>query len=140
MLLGTHHIAIIATDYSRSKKFYTEVLGFKLLREQYREHNNTWRADLLCENTQIELFGHPDAPARPNYPEAAGLRHLAFNVPDIDAAVAQLRQHKIPVEPVRIDPLTGTRYTFFTDPDKLPLELCEPRRSDMECGGSSPTS
>ena len=126
MLLGTHHIAIIATDYARSKDFYTRILGFKLLREHYREDRKTWRADLLLNNnTQIELFGFPDAPARPNYPEAAGLRHLALATDNIDDTVARLEKHKIPVEPIRTDPATQKRYTFFTDPDKLPLELYE---------------
>ncbi|MDR1788857.1 MAG: VOC family protein [Opitutaceae bacterium] len=127
-LLGLHHTALIATDYPRSKKFYTEILGFRLLREEFRQHNQTWRADLLNGSIQIELFGHPSAPPRPTLPEAAGLRHLAFAVPNLDAAIATLARLGVSSEPVRSDPLTGNRFTFFRDPDNLPLELCEPAR------------
>lgn len=121
-----HHAAIIASDYSRSKHFYTEVLGLILVAEQYRAERDSWKIDLgLPDGTQIELFTFPDAPRRLSYPEAQGLRHLAFEVSDIDRAVSRLHALGIEVEPIRIDDATGQRFTFFKDPDGLPLELYE---------------
>jgi glyoxylase I family protein len=125
MLERIHHIAIIASDYEASKRFYTEVLGLALIEEHYREERQSWKGDLALGPIQIELFSFPDAPARPSRPEAQGLRHLAFEVADMDAAVARVAGHGIAVEPIRIDPYTGRRFTFFADPDGLPLELYE---------------
>ncbi|GAL33711.1 glyoxylase family protein [Vibrio maritimus] len=126
MLKGTHHIAIICSDYPKSKEFYTEVLGLNVLAENYREARDSYKLDLeLPDGTQIELFSFPGSPPRPSFPEAQGLRHLAFVVDDIDQAVNKLVGHGIAVEPIRIDEYTGKRYTFFQDPDGLPLELCE---------------
>lgn len=126
MLKGTHHIAVICSDYQVSKRFYTQILGLKVLAENYREHRDSYKLDLeLPDGTQIELFSFPEAPPRPSFPEAQGLRHLAFSVDDIDSAVSQLVEQDVSVEPIRVDEYTGKRYTFFQDPDGLPLELCE---------------
>lgn len=126
MLLAVHHIAIICTDYSRSKTFYTDVLGLQVIREVYREERDSWKLDLALGNQYIiELFSFPHPPPRASRPEAAGLRHLAFAVADIEAAVAQLLQKGVATEPIRIDPHTQQRFTFFADPDGLPLELYE---------------
>lgn len=120
-----HHIAIICSDYGRSKHFYTEVLGLPVLHEVYREERASWKCDLDAGNAQIELFSFPSPPPRASRPEACGLRHLAFTVADLDAEVARLEGHGIAVEPVRIDPYTDRKFTFFADPDGLPLELYE---------------
>jgi glyoxylase I family protein len=126
LISAVHHIAIICADYERSKAFYTEVLGLQIVREVYREERNSWKLDLaLGQQYIIELFSFPDPPPRPSRPEAQGLRHLAFTVQDIEKAVQQLQQHGVATEPVRVDPYTGKRFTFFTDPDGLPLELYE---------------
>lgn len=126
MISAVHHIAIICADYQRSKTFYTQVLGLQVVREVYREERNSWKLDLaLADHYIIELFSFPDPPPRPSRPEAQGLRHLAFTVQDINKAVLQLQQHGVVTEPIRIDPYTGKRFTFFTDPDGLPLELYE---------------
>ncbi|MBW7981370.1 VOC family protein [Enterobacillus tribolii] len=123
-LKQVHHIAIIASDYARSKAFYCDVLGFTLLSEAYREARDSWKGDLaLNGNYTIELFSFPNPPARASGPEACGLRHLAFAVEDIDDAVAHLARHGVECEDIRIDPYTQRRFTFFTDPDGLPLEL-----------------
>ncbi|QHS12220.1 VOC family protein [Shewanella sp. Arc9-LZ] len=124
MLNGIHHVAIICADYPRSKAFYTQVLGLKVIAEHYREARDSYKLDLaLPDGSQIELFSFNGAPPRPSYPEAQGLRHLAFKVDDLDVVVAHLQQNNISVEPVRIDEYTGKQYTFFSDPDGLPLEL-----------------
>ncbi|KVX01492.1 MULTISPECIES: VOC family protein [Shewanella] len=124
MLNGIHHVAIICADYSRSKVFYTQILGLKVVTEHYRQARDSYKLDLaLPDGSQIELFSFNDAPLRPSYPEAQGLRHLAFKVDDIDMVVAHLQLSNISVEPVRIDEYTGKQYTFFSDPDGLPLEL-----------------
>ncbi|MCM3162378.1 VOC family protein [Metabacillus litoralis] len=121
-----HHVAIICSDYEKSKRFYTEVLGFPVLSEVYREERKSYKLDLIVHDTyQIELFSFPDPPSRPNQPEAAGLRHLAFEVDNIDEAVSELVGKGVEVEEVRIDPFTDKKYTFFKDPDGLPLELYE---------------
>jgi glyoxylase I family protein len=121
-----HHVAIICADYACSKHFYCEVLGLPIIAETWRAERQSWKLDLAVgEHSQIELFSFPDAPPRPSYPEAQGLRHLAFAVDAIDDAVAELQQHGVAVEPIRIDALTGKRFTFFSDPDGLPLELYE---------------
>lgn len=121
-----HHIAIICTDYIRSKAFYTEILGLSILQEIYRAERDSYKLDLaIGDQYVIELFSFPDPPGRPSRPEAAGLRHLAFAVDDLDAAIARLRAHGVAPEPVRVDEHTGKRFTFFADPDDLPLELYE---------------
>ncbi|MFJ2603074.1 VOC family protein [Pantoea agglomerans] len=123
-LTAIHHIAIIASDYQRSKAFYCDVLGFRLMGEYYREARNSWKGDLaLQDRYTIELFSFPEPPARVSHPEACGLRHLAFTVPDVAAAVATLADKGVICEPIRIDDLTGKQCTFFADPDGLPLEL-----------------
>lgn len=125
-LAGLHHVAIICADYPRSKRFYTEVLGLRVVAETFRAARNSWKLDLaLPDGTQLELFSFPDPPPRPTRPEARGLRHLAFAVNDLDAAVRALAAHDIAVEPIRTDEFTGRRFTFFVDPDGLPLELYE---------------
>ncbi|WP_406736849.1 VOC family protein [Thioclava sp. GXIMD4215] len=124
--LRPHHVAIIASDYQSSKHFYTEVLGLKVIAETYRAARDSWKLDLeMAEGVQIELFTFPNAPKRPTRPEAQGLRHLAFAVGDIDAWCARLAHHGVEVEPIRVDALTNARFTFFQDPDGLPLELYE---------------
>ena len=120
-----HHIAIIASNYEVSKKFYTEILGLQVIREVYRKERDSYKLDLKLGDSEIELFSFPNAPVRPSYPEARGLRHLAFEVDNIDEAIAELNIHGIECEPIRIDEFTGKRFTFFEDPDKLPLELYE---------------
>ncbi|ELV8695269.1 VOC family protein [Vibrio fluvialis] len=124
MLKRIHHTAIICSDYARSKAFYTEVLGLEIVAENYRAARDSYKLDLaLPDGSQIELFSFPDAPARPSYPEAQGLRHLAFAVDDVAKVKQQLEHQGIAVEPLRIDEYTGRAYTFFQDPDGLPLEL-----------------
>lgn len=123
---GIHHIAIIASDYGRSKRFYTEVLGLEILTEAYRGERDSWKLDLrVSDGVQIELFSFPSPPPRVSRPEACGLRHLALSVADLDSALAALAAHGVQAEPVRIDEYTGKRFTFFADPDGLPLELYE---------------
>lgn len=121
-----HHIAIICSDYELSKRFYTEVLGLKIVREVFRAERNSYKLDLEVNGLyQIELFSFPDPPARPSRPEAVGLRHLAFEVDNIDEAVADVRKHGVEAEPIRIDEYTGKRFTFFADPDGQPIEFYE---------------
>lgn len=123
---GLHHVAIICADYAVSKRFYVELLGLEVIAETYRETRQSYKLDLrLPDGTQIELFSFPDPPLRPTHPEARGLRHLSFAVKDLDSAIAHLQAHQIPTEPIRQDELTGKRFTFFSDPDELPLELYE---------------
>ena len=122
---GIHHIAIICSDYQRSRRFYTEILGFPVVREVWREERQSWKCDLDAGNAQIELFSFPAPPRRPTRPEACGLRHLAFCVQDLDGEVARLNAAGIECEPVRVDPYTERRFTCFADPDALPLELYE---------------
>jgi len=121
-----HHIAIICSNYERSKKFYTEILGFKILQEIYRRERDSYKLDLSLNGQYlIELFSFPDPPARLTRPEATGLRHLAFEVTDVEAAVRQLLANNIAAEPLRVDEYTGKKFTFFPDPDGLPVELYE---------------
>lgn len=121
-----HHVAIICADYERSKAFYVEVLGLRVVAEHYRAPRQSWKLDLaLPDGGQIELFSFPSPPPRPSRPEAQGLRHLAFVVDDVPRAAAALEARGIAVEPVRVDEYTGRRFTFFADPDGLPLELYE---------------
>ncbi|BDU14966.1 SMU1112c/YaeR family gloxylase I-like metalloprotein [Lysobacter auxotrophicus] len=125
-LTRIHHVAIIASDYARSKDFYTRVLGLRVVAEAYREARDSWKLDLaLPDGTQIELFSFPSPPPRTSRPEACGLRHLAFEVADVAASAAELESHGVAVEPVRVDEYTGRRFTFFADPDDLPIELYE---------------
>jgi glyoxylase I family protein len=126
MLNRIHHAAIICSDYSASKRFYTEVLGLRVLAEHYRESRRSYKLDLaLPDGSQIELFSFPDAPPRPSYPEAQGLRHLAFAVSNVAVCKAKLEQHDVAVEDIRVDEYTQQRFVFFADPDGLPLELYE---------------
>ena len=125
MLRGVHQIAIIGSDYARSRRFYVDVLGLPVLHEVYREARDSWKCDLDAGNARIELFSFPAPPPRPSRPEACGLRHLSFVVRDIDAEVARLAKHDVACEPIRVDEYTGQRFTFFSDPDGLPLELYE---------------
>lgn len=121
-----HHIAIIVSDYARSKDFYVNKLGFSVIRENFRPEKNDWKLDLrVNETTELEIFGVSNPPKRVTRPEAAGLRHLAFYTEDIDKTAAELKRMGIEVEPIRVDEFTGTRFTFFADPDGLPLELHE---------------
>ncbi|MCI5039683.1 MAG: VOC family protein [Donghicola eburneus] len=125
MLQAIHHVAIIASDYARSKTFYTDILGGQIIAETYREARDSWKLDIALAGAQIELFSFPDAPARPSYPEAQGLRHLAFTVADVAKTKQRLEAQGVEVEEIRTDSLTGKRFTFFADPDGLPLELYE---------------
>jgi glyoxylase I family protein len=121
-----HHIAIICSDYERSKRFYCEVLGLKIVREIFRAERNSYKLDLEVNGLyQIELFSFPDPPARPSQPEACGLRHLAFEVDNIGEAVSAIINQGVVVEPIRVDEFTGKRFTFFADPDGLPIEFYE---------------
>lgn len=126
-LLGVHHVAIIASDYARSRRFYTEVLGLPVVHEHYRAERQSHKLDLqLPDGTQLELFSFPSPPPRPSFPEACGLRHVALRVADMDAAVTALAAHGVAVEPVQVDPFTGALFTFLADPDGLPIELVGP--------------
>ena len=126
LLGGMHHVAIIASDYDRSRRFYHELLGLPILAETLRAERHSWKLDLaLPDGSQLELFSFPAPPPRPSRPEACGLRHLAFRVQALDPVIAHLEQHGVAVESVRVDELTGSRFTFFADPDGLPLELYE---------------
>ena len=120
-----HHIAIIGSDYEKSKHFYVDLLGFQIIRENYRAERDDYKIDLACGQQEIELFIIKNAPARVNYPEALGLRHLAFKVKSVDDTVKELNEKGIETEPVRFDNYTGKKMTFFHDPDGLPLEIHE---------------
>ncbi|HEX7689470.1 MAG TPA: VOC family protein [Burkholderiaceae bacterium] len=126
MLLRLHHAAIICSDYEASKRFYAEVLGLRVLAEHWRAARRSWKCDLaLPDGSQVELFSFEGAPPRPSYPEARGLRHLAFAVADVAAFKAGLEARGVAVEAIRVDEYTGRRFTFFADPDDLPLEVYE---------------
>jgi len=121
-----HHIAIICSDYEMSKHFYTQILGFKIIAENYRAERKSYKLDLAVGNQyQIELFSFPDPAKRPSRPEAAGLRHLAFEVDNINEAIASITADGVEAEPIRVDEFTGKRFTFFADPDGLPIEFYE---------------
>ncbi|THG30736.1 VOC family protein [Naasia lichenicola] len=121
-----HHIAVISTDYERSKAFYIGILGFTLKSEVFRAERDSWMGDLALNGEYIlELFSFPNPPARPTGPEAVGLRHLAFEVDDVEGSIAELTAKGVRCEEVRIDPHTGRRMAFFFDPDGLPLEVYE---------------
>ena len=121
-----HHIAILCSDYQKSKTFYTEVLGLTIIREIYREERQSYKLDLALNGTYIvELFSFPNPPKRPSRPEAVGLRHLAFEVINLEETIAFLNTKKIESEPIRIDETTEKRFTFIADPDELPIEFYE---------------
>ncbi|WP_158973011.1 VOC family protein [Paraglaciecola sp. L3A3] len=124
MLKAIHHAAIICSDYEKSKYFYTDILGLEVIAENYRAARDSFKLDLALPNgNQIELFSFPNPPARPSRPEALGLRHLAFCVDSVEQVVEYLESKFISVEPIRIDEFTNRKFTFFNDPDGLPLEL-----------------
>lgn len=133
MLRRIHHAAIICANYEVSKHFYTQMLGLEVLAEHYREERKSYKLDLaLPDGSQIELFSFENPPPRPSYPEARGLRHLAFEVEDVARCKAALESRGVAVEPVRVDEYTDRRFAFFADPDGLPLELYE---SQEKTGG-----
>ncbi|WP_375058228.1 VOC family protein [Zobellella sp. DQSA1] len=126
ILESIHHVAIICSDYQRSKAFYTGILGLRVIAENYRESRDSYKIDLALPNGgQIELFSFREPPPRASNPEAQGLRHLAFVVTSVEASAEELRLCGVEVEPIRVDEFTGKKFTFFKDPDGLPLELYE---------------
>lgn len=126
MLSSIHHIAIICADYQQSKLFYTEILGLEIIREVYRKERDSYKLDLALNGRYIiELFSFPNPPARTSRPEATGLRHLAFSVENLEESVFRLNQIGIVTEQIRTDDFTSKRFTFFADPDNLPIELYE---------------
>ncbi len=126
-----HHVAIIGSNYERSKAFYVKVLGCKIIEETYRKERDSYKLDLeVAPGYQIELFSFPTPPQRPSRPEACGLRHLAFAVESVEDSKRELEQQGIDVEPIRVDELTGKKFTFFADPDGLPLELYEEKEGE----------
>ena len=121
-----HHIAILCSDYQKSKTFYTEVLGLTIIREVYREERQSYKLDLALNGIYVvELFSFPNPPKRPSRPEAVGLRHLAFEVINLEETIASLNTKNIESEPIRIDEFTEKRFTFIADPDELPIEFYE---------------
>lgn len=120
-----HHVAIIVSDYEKSKEFYVEKMGFTIIRENFREDKQDWKLDLQMNGCELEIFSKADAPKRVTNPEACGLRHMAFAVEHIEEAVAELHAGGIETEPIRMDPYSHKPFTFFYDPDGLPLELHE---------------
>ena len=138
MLNKIHHIAIICSDYAASKRFYIDVLGLTVIQETYRAARQSYKLDLaLGGNYVIELFSFPDPPSRPSRPEATGLRHLAFEVDNLEEVIAHLAQFGVAVEPIRVDEITDKRFTFTSDPDNLPIEFYEkwplPAIQNMKC-------
>ena len=126
MLNKIHHIAIICSDYEKSKAFYTEILGLEILNEIYRTERFSYKLDLSLHGEYVlELFSFPDPPKRVSRPEAAGLRHLAFEVDDLEAVIARMAECKVVAEPIRVDEITNKRFTFVFDPDQLPIEFYE---------------
>ena len=126
MINKVHHIAIICSNYEVSKRFYNEILGLKIINEIYREERKSYKLDLTLNGEYIiELFSFPNPPERLTHPEAVGLRHLAFEVDELDKMIVFLENLNIEVEPVRVDEITGKRFTFIADPDGLPIEFCE---------------
>lgn len=124
MLNRIHHVAVICSDYERSKEFYVNILGLKILQEVYRSERKSYKLDLSVNGLyQIELFSFENPPARHSGPESAGLRHLAFEVDDVAAVAAILNGKGVETEALRIDEYTGKQFTFFRDPDGLPLEI-----------------
>jgi glyoxylase I family protein len=126
MLNRIHHIAILCSDYEKSKAFYTNILGLEIINEIYRKERQSYKLDLSLNGEYvIELFSFPDPPQRLSRPEATGLRHLAFEVDDLNAVVETIRKSNINTEPIRVDETTGKKFTFIFDPDNLPVELYE---------------
>jgi glyoxylase I family protein len=121
-----HHVAIICTNYTESKHFYVDILKFSVIHETYRSERDSYKLDLkVSDHDTLELFSFPSPPSRPSTPEACGLRHLAFEVDNIEENIDYLTSKGVNVEPVRVDPITGKKFTFFKDPDNLPLEIYE---------------
>lgn len=120
-----HHAAIICSDYEKTKDFYTNILGFPIIQEHYQPNRGSYKLDLQIGDSQLEIFYFKDSPKRLSYPEACGLRHLAFDTDDIEATVMELRNKGVLVQEIRMDEYTNTRFAFFEDPDGLPLELHE---------------
>ncbi|HEX7815098.1 VOC family protein [Dyella sp.] len=126
MLKAIHHVALICSDYERSRDFYSKTLGLRIVREVYRQGRQSWKCDLeVSPGVALELFSFPSPPPRPSRPEAQGLRHLAFAVDSVADAVRELSGRGVTCEPIRVDEYTGRRFTFFADPDDLPIELYE---------------
>ncbi|HSQ43713.1 MAG TPA: VOC family protein [Ginsengibacter sp.] len=126
MLNRVHHVSIICSNYETSKTFYTEILGLEIIREIYRKERQSYKLDLALNGVYvIELFSFPEPPPRLSRPEGTGLRHIAFEVDDLNGAIEKLKIHGITCEPVRLDETTNKRFTFFADPDDLPIELYE---------------
>lgn len=131
-ITAVHHVALIVSDYERSKEFYVDKLGFQIVRENFREDRQDYKLDLVLDGVELEIFApaerddnHSLHPQRPSFPEAYGLRHLAFKVTDIEETAAELQAKGISLEPIRVDEFSGGKFTFFQDPDGLPLELHE---------------
>ena len=124
-LSKVHHVAIIVSDYEQSRDFYVNKLGFEIVRENYRKDRDDYKLDLRLEDMELEIFGVKNPPKRPSYPEACGLRHLAFYVENVEDMVEELKEKGIVCEPVRVDSFTGKKMTFFADSDGLPLEIHE---------------
>lgn len=120
-----HHVAIIVSDYKKSREFYVDKLGFEVIREHYRKEKNDYKLDLKLGDCELEIFGISKSPKRASYPEACGLRHLAFKVDCIEDVITELKELGIETESIRIDEFTNKKMTFFQDPDGLPLELHE---------------
>ena len=121
-----HHVAIICSDYERSKLFYTSILGFEIIKETYRKERDSYKLDLsLNGQYSIELFSFPSPPSRLSRPEGTGLRHIAFEVDDLEQLIFELNKHNVESEPIRTDEITGKRFTFIADPDNLPIEFYE---------------
>lgn len=132
-LKSIHHIALICSNYETSKAFYTDVLGFKIEREVYRAERNSYKLDLSLHGIYtLELFSFPDPPKRSSRPEAAGLRHLAFQVENLDEVCLYLKEKQVDSEPIRTDEFSGKRFTFLSDPDNLPIELYEAEGTDLK--------
>ena len=126
MFRGVHHVAIICSDYQKSKRFYVDTLGLEVVREVYREERRSFKLDLkLGRKYQLELFSFPNPPERVSSPEACGLRHIAFEVKSVEEVAGILATKGVPIEPVRVDEHTNKRFTFFRDPDNLPIEIYE---------------
>lgn len=124
-LSKVHHVAIIVSDYEKSRDFYVNKLGFRIIRENYRDNRDDYKLDLQLDDLELEIFGVKNPPERPSYPEACGLRHLAFYVESVEDTVKELESMGIICEPIRMDSYTGKKMTFFADPDGLPLEIHE---------------
>ena len=124
-LKKVHHIAIIGSNYEKSKHFYVDLLGFSIIRENYRPERDDYKIDLQLDEIELELFIIKNCPKRPSYPEAYGLRHLALDINTVDDTVRELNKMGIITEPIRLDTYTGKKMTFFHDPDNLPLEIHE---------------